>query len=1411
MGLLDFFKDIDVKDKVGDFWELVDDPVKNTLSGLDKPRGAIWGGLSAIAEDEGFTLGDIGQGIVGGFKHPELYQPDTGNRLLDIGLSAALDPLTYIPAANLTKARYLKPLTPLLAPVAGTQASLSRRVGAELATNIAARAGSEAGTELTKGTPLESIGGVAGGLLAGGVTASRVGKGISQKIPEDTQLPKMTDDEWQTYFENDAPHIADSIPSTIKKYKVNNSLGLDLGEFDTIEQAQEFQSKLTFSDSLINEIEIPNPFAPEFTYVERDIPIYVDKDTQVITRGQLVFLSKEEKRFAVDPQQQAVDTIWDENAVHYSEIRDPNVKELMASWEGLSQGLPLRQAFRDKDVELLSSGYDVGGEGRAALHEISDDGYVTLYRGESTIIEGKYTPQFEEGQVIQSMSSSPAGAAIFTHNIENPGFSSDKIIMKARVPIDDIFMTLRSTTFPHEHEFLVIDRNKIDDNLFKEITGIEKPQPREVTYEVFNSITSKTVSRFKTEAEAKQALIPQPLSQDEAIKLDELAEEVDNLNKELTSTTDLDQTAWLDLHDEFTLKSAELRDLRGKANSNNLDIRAIPRGTESVKPLTEVLGEIEPSPNLLGFAGTQQERNRATQARRRERSSEKRAERKARSSLEDVKVTPFRGTLEAAENIVPIELTKQNAGNELVESVVGEPAHNNLEQTYLTPPASGIENMDKYRKILTDKGIDKRIAANLESLSAKERKDIADVMVNEQGAHGIPEDLVHLIVEGYEKAGKTDPTHIAAMNNALRGMWATADGSWFGIQGLLTIPRLLVKGDIKDAYDVLTLPMLTLAGNKTAMTKWLRRTIENLPEDAPPLSVVYQKGLHLAFLKGNSDFNFTLFDKLPFFKPDAAFMSAGDVARISMFYNEWMRYGAKGKGSIEQIATAVNRATGVAESPFGGQIGSFAFFAPRFFQSQLETIAKAFTDGTIEGTLARRQLLALVGTGTALTFAANYARGEETVIDPRDPNFLRIRNIAGNDISVFGPWDSLAKLVVHIGSGDLAYARTKFGPLASLMTNIIAGETFIGDPVQSNPYKILGEVANQAQEVAHGDFNITDMDAATKNSIKTLVFPFAWQQIGRESLSSTALNFFGVKNSPLSRKEIIEVNMTNLGLDPNDPLDRRQYLTEHPEYSAQATEVDRAAADYRVNILDRQQLNEDGTADDSLRLVEFRENRKMLSRELRAKLEVLFRGRDDFKADTPQKKWIASYFDLFAQAQDPISRDIIGQEFDRLQAQWLEANGEEAFDYINRYLQIGKGDIELQYLNDMRELDKLGYFDTQKFDPDIYRLSGLTDKQIEDYRDKVSAARSVNPDLANKSFKQSMRIVFSGELTEDQIWAIDKAGSESYANEEITRLKELSPHLFQWFNPNSRWSNYLEAKGESVELPAPVLAIPRIR
>ena len=76
----------------------------------------------------------------------------------------------------------------------------------------------------------------------------------------------------------------------------------------------------------------------------------------------------------------------------------------------------------------------------------------------------------------------------------------------------------------------------------------------------------------------------------------------------------------------------------------------------------------------------------------------------------------------------------------------------------------------------------------------------------------------------------------------------------------------------------------------------------------------------------------------------------------------------------------------------------------------------------IEQRIARRALVRLIGTGTALTFFANSMLGQETdgrpFVDGKvNSNFMRIR-FGGRDWSVFGTWDSLARAIATVATPD---------------------------------------------------------------------------------------------------------------------------------------------------------------------------------------------------------------------------------------------------------------------------------------------------------------------------------------------------------------------------------------------------------
>jgi hypothetical protein len=191
-------------------------------------------------------------------------------------------------------------------------------------------------------------------------------------------------------------------------------------------------------------------------------------------------------------------------------------------------------------------------------------------------------------------------------------------------------------------------------------------------------------------------------------------------------------------------------------------------------------------------------------------------------------------------------------------------------------------------------------------------------------------------------------------------------------------------------------------------------------------------------------------------------------------------------GDAGDMASIANKLTGWSDTRFGGDIGDIFLFAPRYFQSRLETYVQALAGirglrvptaealgrigetrvtmrgirspvlesigrkQTVQGREAAHTIMRMVGYGVALTEILNHVAGHETDrrpwVDGRpNPNFYTIR-IGGQDFSLFGPsigfFQAVASTVTgnphralrSLGSGSLRLAWDNFG-----------GYTFIGE------------------------------------------------------------------------------------------------------------------------------------------------------------------------------------------------------------------------------------------------------------------------------------------------------------------------------------------------------------------------------
>ena len=191
-------------------------------------------------------------------------------------------------------------------------------------------------------------------------------------------------------------------------------------------------------------------------------------------------------------------------------------------------------------------------------------------------------------------------------------------------------------------------------------------------------------------------------------------------------------------------------------------------------------------------------------------------------------------------------------------------------------------------------------------------------------------------------------------------------------------------------------------------------------------------------------------------------------------------------GDIRNIAEIANKMTGWSDTTFAGtafgtDLGNMLLFAPRYFQSRLDTLGQAALGTgravtrlpgittrpqTIQSREAMRAIWQMIGLGTTMTMAINWslaqARGEDEglgestdlrpIVNGRyNPNFMRIR-WADQDVSLFGPWDSMLRMfMMTAGSvrdpsllGD-AYRGMSSGTVRAVWDNFIDGYTFTGE------------------------------------------------------------------------------------------------------------------------------------------------------------------------------------------------------------------------------------------------------------------------------------------------------------------------------------------------------------------------------
>ena len=375
-----------------------------------------------------------------------------------------------------------------------------------------------------------------------------------------------------------------------------------------------------------------------------------------------------------------------------------------------------------------------------------------------------------------------------------------------------------------------------------------------------------------------------------------------------------------------------------------------------------------------------------------------------------------------------------------------------------------------------------------------------------------------------------------ALNMLLRGLRATADVSFMGIQGVIGLVH--EPGAYRHALQGGVRAMLDPLHGKYVLGKFIddfdRMAIR---KGIPTAAEWTAAGLRM----GGIDTEFMIGSRvghglaqLPVAKQaNRAFGYFGDILRLdgaqSQFNIRKLNYlmPNQRRAAMEKIAMSQNLMTGWAPRRFGSELGVLLQFAPRFFESQIELVVRGLTDRSITGAEARAMLLKFVGAGTLLTVAANEQFGDERfdyltpfINGKFNSNLMRFRAM-GQDISLFGPWDSLVRAFVYAAQGDLDYlARTKASPSLGLLWDTLTGETFTGDRAPMIKNLVKDSVGEFKSVVAGTEYEGSgDFDLLPEYFLRS-ISPFSLQGIFEgQSPIQVGLGTTGLKATPLTPAE----------------------------------------------------------------------------------------------------------------------------------------------------------------------------------------------------------------------------------------------------------------------------------------------------
>jgi len=596
----------------------------------------------------------------------------------------------------------------------------------------------------------------------------------------------------------------------------------------------------------------------------------------------------------------------------------------------------------------------------------------------------------------------------------------------------------------------------------------------------------------------------------------------------------------------------------------------------------------------------------------------------------------------------------------------------------------------------------------------------------------------------------------AASESLYRGIRATADNSALGIHGLLGL------GADPAAYYQALKVNLRAWGNEG--DRILGQFINDFDRVAQAEGRLTSEGWARAALRiGGAETEFKLGQgisetvaRLPLVRQaNRAFGYFGDSMRLSwaddMLRDEMRGLGVfkkprtlaeiESSGDLAKIAAAANRQTGWTNDRSLKTLGDWLLFAPRFMQSRLETVASGALGlrpgATLDQRIARTSLLKMVGWGTAITIAVNEALGHETdfrpIVDGRyNPNFMRIRALE-RDWSIFGTWDSLARMIVATGSGHPAEAlRGTSSGLVANAWDFIGNRDFSGKPTRDNPEQVAVRLLENFVPFASGQI-AADVGRAVQGDIG--------------SAAALVPDIVGAKSSPLSATDLVNRKIAEEGFKKPDGTPAREMKDLSPSQAQklrqdknfqeelkrrrQASDNPRAKVAVEFERIDVERETEFAGAGGRFRAgdstpQDFRTRVNDTLTKAAIEKRTTLRNFGVLEQERPQdvhKAALWDYYQLYEKG--PVgARQVDGsmdyEEFDLrlgvLEKQWASKPGLQGYVEANTNLSTSVDSSVQGYLDTRRQLRATGYWDIYKRNP-AYLRSQTVMKDYEAWRE----------------------------------------------------------------------------------------------